>query len=405
MKLQKSKSLRTAILTGLILIFIFAGIFLIVLKIQNKHYTKIMNDKINLIVNNVVKNYPDVKEEDILKILNDKNNNSEDILKKYGYDNEISNINELQKEMDYAKVQDLVLITLFGLISLSVYLVYVINQEKKIKEINAYINQINNKNYTLKIKDNDDDELSKLRNELYKTTIILKEAAENSKKEKEELITALADISHQLKTPLTSIRIMLDNINDNPDMAEDVRNDFILEISKQVDWISSLVISLLKIAKFDAGTIKMENEKIDTQKLINDVIDSLAILIEVKEIKIETNIDKNASFIADYKWQKEALINILKNSVEHSYQGSKILITVENNSVFLKIKIQDYGQGISKEDLKHIFERFYKAKNSSEDSIGIGLSLSKAIIEKNNGYIKVDSEPEKGSTFEIKYMK
>lgn len=405
MKLQKSKSLRTAILTGLIIIFIFAGMFLIVLQIQNKHYTKIINDKINSIVNNVVKNYPDVKEEDILKILNSKNNNSEDILKKYGYDNEISNINELQKEMDYAKVQDLVLITLFGLISLSVYLVYVINQEKKIKEINAYINQINNKNYTLKIKDNKDDELSKLRNELYKTTIILKEAAENSKKEKEELSTALADISHQLKTPLTSIRIMLDNINDNPDMAEDVRNDFILEISKQVDWISSLVISLLKIAKFDAGTIKMENEKINVQKLISDVIDSLAILIEVKEIKIETNIDNNASFIADYKWQKEALINILKNSVEHSYQGSKILITAENNSVFLKIKIQDYGQGINKEDLKHIFERFYKAKNSSEDSIGIGLSLSKAIIEKNNGYIKVDSELGKGTIFEIKYMK
>ena len=198
---------------------------------------------------------------------------------------------------------------------------------------------------------------------------------------------------------------MLDNINDNPDMSEDVRNDFILEISKQVDWISSLVISLLKIAKFDAGTIKMENEKIDVQKLISDVIDSLAILIEVKEIKIETNIDKNSTFIADYKWQKEALINILKNSIEHSPQGSKILITVENNSVFLKIKIQDFGYGIDKKDLKHIFERFYKAKNSSEDSIGIGLSLSKAIIEKNNGYIKVDSELEKGSTFEIKYMK
>ena len=198
---------------------------------------------------------------------------------------------------------------------------------------------------------------------------------------------------------------MLDNINDNPDMSEDVRNDFILEISKQVDWISSLVISLLKIAKFDAGTIKMENEKIDVQKLISDVIDSLAILIEVKEIKIETNIDKNSTFIADYKWQKEALINILKNSIEHSPQGSKILITVENNSVFLKMKIQDFGYGIDKKDLKHIFERFYKAKNSSEDSIGIGLSLSKAIIEKNNGYIKVDSELEKGSTFEIKYMK
>lgn len=405
MKLQKSKSLLTTILTSIIIISIFIGIFLIVLHIQNKHYTKIINAKINLIVNTVVKNYPDVNEEDILKILNTQSNYGEDILKKYGYDNEVSNIKELQEEMEHAKTQDLILISLFGLLSLSAYLVYVASQERKIKEINEYINQINNKNYTLKIKDNKEDELSKLRNELYKTTIILKEAAENSKKEKEELSTALADISHQLKTPLTSIRIMLDNINDNPDMSEDVRNDFILEISKQVDWISSLVISLLKIAKFDAGTIKMENEKIDAQKLISDVIDSLAILIEVKEIKIETNIDKNSTFIADYKWQKEALINILKNSIEHSPQGSRILIAVENNSVFLKIKIQDFGYGIDKKDLKHIFERFYKAKNSSEDSIGIGLSLSKAIIEKNNGYIKVDSELEKGSTFEIKYMK
>ena len=393
MKLQKSKSLLTTILTSIIIISIFIGIFLIVLHIQNKHYIKIINAKINLIVNTVVKNYPDVNEEDILKILNTQSNYGEDILKKYGYDNEVSNIKELQEEMNRSKTQDLILISLFGLLSLSAYLVYVASQERKIKEINEYINQINNKNYTLKIKDNKEDELSKLRNEL------------NSKKEKEELSTALADISHQLKTPLTSIRIMLDNINDNPDMSEDVRNDFILEISKQVDWISSLVISLLKIAKFDAGTIKMENEKIDVQKLISDVIDSLAILIEVKEIKIETNIDKNSTFIADYKWQKEALINILKNSIEHSPQGSKILITVENNSVFLKIKIQDFGYGIDKKDLKHIFERFYKAKNSSEDSIGIGLSLSKAIIEKNNGYIKVDSELEKGSTFEIKYMK
>ena len=405
MKLQKSKSLLTTILTSIIIISIFIGIFLIVLHTQNKHYIKIINAKINLIVNTVVKNYPDVNEEDILKILNTQSDYVEDILKKYGYDNEVSNIKELQEEMNRSKTQDLILISLFGLLSLSAYLVYVVSQERKIKEINEYINQINNKNYTLKIKDNKEDELSKLRNELYKTTIILKEAAENSKKEKEELSTALADISHQLKTPLTSIRIMLDNINDNPDMSEDVRNDFILEISKQVDWISSLVISLLKIAKFDAGTIKMENEKIDAQKLISDVIDSLAILIEVKEIKIETNIDKNSTFVADYKWQKEALINILKNSIEHSPQGSRILIAVENNSVFLKIKIQDYGYGIDKKDLKHIFERFYKAKNSSEDSIGIGLSLSKAIIEKNNGYIKVDSELEKGSTFEIKYMK
>ena len=152
MKLQKSKSLLTTILTSIIIISIFIGIFLIVLHIQNKHYIKIINAKINLIVNTVVKNYPDVNEEDILKILNTQSNYGEDILKKYGYDNEVSNIKELQEEMNRSKTQDLILISLFGLLSLSAYLVYVASQERKIKEINEYIDQINNKNYTLKIK-------------------------------------------------------------------------------------------------------------------------------------------------------------------------------------------------------------------------------------------------------------
>lgn len=101
----------------------------------------------------------------------------------------------------------------------------------------------------------------------------------------------------------------------------------------------------------------------------------------------------------------EALTNILKNAIEHSRQSSKIYITVENTSLFLKIKIQDEGQGISKKDLKHIFERFYRTQNSSENSIGIGLALAKTIIEQNNGYIKVDSEIDKGTTFEIRFLK
>ena len=145
MKLRKNKSLLTTILTSIIIISIFVGIFLIVLHTQNKHYTKIINAKMNLIVNTVVKNYPDVNEEDILKILNTQSNYGEDILKKYGYDNEVSNIKELQEEMNRSKTQDLILISLFGLLSLSAYLVYVASQERKIKEINEYINQINNK--------------------------------------------------------------------------------------------------------------------------------------------------------------------------------------------------------------------------------------------------------------------
>lgn len=403
--LLKRKTLIKVLLTNIVIVLLFIIIFVVVVKMQNKVYSKIVNEKINDIINNVMEKYPEVKEEDILKIINNRDDSSENILEKYGYDDELSYIKELRENINKNLINTAVLIGIFGIASLSIFMRYVLIQEKELKEINEYIKEVNNKNYSLKIEDNKDGELSRLRNELYKTTVILREAAENSEEEKEKLSIAIADISHQLKTPLTSIRIMLDNISDNPDMPQEIREDFIQDISKQVEHMSSLVISLLKIAKFDAGTIKMENEEIDAKKLIDSVINNLAILIEIKEIEVITKIDEKAIFIADYKWQQEALTNILKNAIEHSQPKSNIYIIVENTSIFLKIKIKDEGQEIAQKDLKHIFERFYKAKNCNEDSIGIGLSLAKTIIEQNNGYIKATSEVGKGTLFEIKYIK
>lgn len=403
--LLKRKTLIKVLLTNIVIVLLFIIIFVVVIKMQNKVYSKIINEKINDIINNVMEKYPEVKEEDILKIINNRDDSSENILEKYGYDDELSYIKELRENINKNLINTAVLIGIFGIASLSIFMRYVLIQEKELKEINEYIKEVNNKNYSLKIEDNKDRELSRLRNELYKTTVILREAAENSEEEKEKLSIAIADISHQLKTPLTSIRIMLDNISDNPDMPQEIREDFIQDISKQVEHMSSLVISLLKIAKFDAGTIKMENEEIDAKKLIDSVINNLAILIEIKEIEVITKIDEKAIFIADYKWQQEALTNILKNAIEHSQPKSNIYIIVENTSIFLKIKIKDEGQGIEQKDLKHIFERFYRAKNCNEDSIGIGLSLAKTIIEQNNGYIKATSEVGKGTLFEIKYIK
>lgn len=405
MNLLKRKTLIKVLLTNIVIVLLFIIIFVVVIKMQNKVYSKIVNEKINDIINNVMEKYPEVKEEDILKIINNRDDSSENILEKYGYDDELSYIKELRENINKNLINTAVLIGIFGIASLSIFMRYVLIQEKELKEINEYIKEVNNKNYSLKIEDNKDGELSRLRNELYKTTVILREAAENSEEEKEKLSIAIADISHQLKTPLTSIRIMLDNISDNPDMPQEIREDFIQDISKQVEHMSSLVISLLKIAKFDAGTIKMENEEIDAKKLIDSVINNLAILIEIKEIEVITKIDEKAIFIADYKWQQEALTNILKNAIEHSQPKSNIYIIVENTSIFLKIKIKDERQGIAQKDLKHIFERFYKAKNCNEDSIGIGLSLAKTIIEQNNGYIKATSEVGKGTLFEIKYIK
>lgn len=405
MNIFKNRNSRKTIVLGIIVIFISTAIFAIINNIQYKKYLKIVNNKVDSIINKIIQKYPDITEDEILDIVKGDEVSTNSILSKYGYTLDISYIKALGEQIETNKKQNIILIITFGAVTLGIYLIYVIIQEKKIAQINEYIRQINNKNYILKIEENDNGELSKLRNELYKTTVLLKETAEISKKEKENLSTAIADISHQLKTPLTSIRIMLDNIQDNLDMEKTVRDDFIQDVSKQIDWISSLVISLLKIAKFDAGTIKMENKEINVKDLINNVIENLAIIIEVKEIKIITNIDESATFIADYKWQLEALTNILKNAIEHSRQSSKIYITVENTSLFLKIKIQDEGQGISKKDLKHIFERFYKTKNSNENSIGIGLPLAKAIIEQSNGYIKIESEVGKGTSFEIKYLK
>lgn len=381
------------------------GTFWVINNIQYRKYLKIVNAKIDNIISEVIEKYPDITEEEVLEILKNNETHESSVLEKYGYTPDISYIKTLGEQIKTNKKQNIALVIIFGTVSLGIYLIYVITQEKKIAEINEYIKQINNKNYILKIEENDNGELSKLRNELYKTTVLLKETAEISEKEKENLSTAIADISHQLKTPLTSIRIMLDNIQDNPDMEKAVRDDFLADISKQIDWISSLVVSLLKIAKFDAGTIKMENNEINAKNLIDNIVSNLAILIELKNIEIITNVDEKATFIADYKWQQEALTNILKNSIEHSKQNSRIYITVENTSLFLKIIIKDEGSGIDKEDLKHIFQRFYKTKNSSENSIGIGLPLAKAIIEQSNGYIKVETKYGEGTSFEVKYIK
>lgn len=405
MNIFKNRNSRKTIILGIIVIMLSTGIFWVINNIQYRKYLKIVNAKIDNIISQVIEKYPDITEEAVLKILKNNETPESSILEKYGYTPDISYIKTLGEQIETNKKQNIALVIILGTVSLGIYLIYVITQEKKIAEINEYIKQISNKNYILKIEENDNGELSKLRNELYKTTVLLKETAEISEKEKENLSTAIADISHQLKTPLTSIRIMLDNIQDDPDMEKEVREDFLIEISKQIDWISSLVVALLKIAKFDAGTIKKENNEINAKNLIDNIVSNLAILMELKNIEIITNVDEKATFIADYKWQQEALTNILKNAIEHSKHNSRIYITVENTNLFLKIIIKDEGSGIDKEDLKHIFQRFYKTKNSSENSIGIGLPLAKAIIEQSNGYIKVETKYGEGTSFEVKYIK
>ena len=363
--------------------------------------------KISGIIEYIIKENPAIDTKNIIQILNSNEyKDGEEELKKYGINiEEVNSIIAVQKQMKTNIILNIILIVLFSVLYMAIIFIYLKQRDKKINQITQYINEIKNRKYDLNINENSEDELSNLKNELYKITIMLKEESEISRQDKENIKMSVEDISHQLKTPLTSIMIMLDNLKDNPNMDEDTKQKFIFEISKQVDWINWLVISILKLSRLEANVVKFSDNKINVKKFIDEIIGNLEIPIEIKNQKISIEGDEDASFIGDYKWQQEAITNIIKNAIEHNKENGKITIKYEENVLFTKITIIDEGQGIAKEDLKHIFERFYKAQNSSDNSVGIGLSLAKNIIEKNNGMINCKSEIGNGTEFIVKYMK
>ena len=403
MKILKNKKIIIPIII-LTIIIIATNILFTVNELKNNQ--RITSNVIAGIIGNIEKNYPNVSEEEIISILNLENEEIEDgknTLIKYGIN--IENQNAIgQITNNKLLIINILSIIILVFAILVILYIYSRSESKKIKEIEKYIEAINNKNYTLKISENSEDEFSNLSNELYKTTVMLKEQASNSQKSQKTLQTNIEDISHQLKTPLTSISIMLDNIIDNPDMEIETRQKFLHEINRQIEWFNWLVIALLKLSKIDSGTAVFTKKEINVEKILNHVIQNLAIPLEIKQQKIIVN-GNSSKFIGDYNWQLEALTNIVKNCIEHTPDHKNIYIKFEENNFYTKITIRDEGVGIAKEDIKHIFERFYKGKNSSENSIGIGLALSKSIIERDNGYIICSSKEGEGTTFEIKYMK
>lgn len=411
MKIFENKNIKYLILP-MIILTITSSITITIQTIQQyKTVTITLNEKIAEIMGKISESNPEIDSREIIEILNSAKNTEQyekgqTELSKYGIEiDKINSIKLIENQMKTNLKLNILIIVLFSILWMTIIVLYLRKRDKKIKQITNYINQIKNKKYDLNIEENTEDELSNLKNELYKITIMLKEESEISKKDKENLKISVEDISHQLKTPLTSITIMLDNLKDNPNMEEKTKQKFIFEISKQVEWINWLVISMLKLSKLDANVVQFYDEKINLKKFIGEIIKNLEIPIEVKNQKIIIDGDSNVSFIGDYKWQQEAITNIIKNCIEHNENNGTIYINYEENSLFTKITIRDEGEGIPKEDLKHIFERFYKGKNSSENSVGIGLALAKNIIEKNNGMINCKSELDKGTEFVIKYMK
>lgn len=398
--------LKKMCITSCIVIIIFLITFSILIYKQYKTYTYNFNQKIAGIIDNVLEKYPDIEKREIVEILNSNDKTNNEILREYGIELDKDSV-ILENNTDFQKfiIIDINTLILFILILSIIFFKYNHSESKKINEITKYIEEINRGNYKLNIEENTEDELSILKNELYKITIMLKEVAENSQKDKTTLKDSLSDISHQIKTPITSILIMLDNILSDENMPEDIKKDFIKDIKREIINIKFLVESILKLSKIDSNSIKFIKKEVFIKDIINEAVKNVSMLSELKNIEIIVSGDDSIKTICDLKWQVEAITNILKNCIEHSYENKKIYINYNQNNMYTELKIEDNGTGIDAKDLPHIFERFYKGKNSSSDSVGIGLALSKSIIESNNGYIQVDSELNKGTTFIIKYLK
>lgn len=297
----------------------------------------------------------------------------------------------------------ILLVTIFYLITIIITWYHLYKKNKKIKNLSTYMNNILNNNYSLDIRDYEEGNLSNLKNDIYKMTVKLKEQSDSSQKEKKYLEEVLSDISHQLKTPLTSMYVINDVLLSDKKIDDSKKQEFLIKNRKELERIEWLVTSLLKMSRLDSGSEKIIPKKTKLDDLIRKTVTPLEIPIELKNQHLILDYDKNIKLNIDLNWTTEALINILKNAHEHTKENGTIQIKVKDTVIYTEIEIIDTGEGISTTDLPHIFERFYKGKTNKE-SIGIGLNMAKKIINLEKGDIKVISNSN-GTTFNINFYK
>lgn len=358
------------------------------------------------LIGNIISENPNM-ESNIVSIITQGNSKEnlelgKEILEKYNYDNRISLRNE---PIITSSIK-----SLFNLNALLIFVIFVmifalvIYYFKKIyndiKDMTDYVyNSSEGRNFEMNNK-NQEGQIGLLKTELLKMTTVLKEKVELLNKEKIFLNDTISDISHQLRTPMTSLIILNDLMYE--DIPKETKIEFLDKIKSQLKRMEWLIKSMLKLSKLEAKVIDFKNEKVNINELIKRSLQPNLIPIELKNIDLSINGDKNIYYIGDINWSTEALVNVIKNCVEHTPKGGKLQINYDQNPLYSEIVIKDSGEGIDKNDLPNIFKRFYKGKSSTkEDSVGIGLAMAKSIIESQNGDIYVKSEKNKGAEFHI----
>lgn len=378
-----------------IIIFFFSIILCIVFynKINKDYSETLINNDANLIGNFLIIN-PNLEQE-LLSVVNSTQNY--ELGQKFLEENNLLDYREKNYSVNFITIFLSVLTVFSILIVINYY--FIRKLYKKIKEIDYDVDKILQGNYEINILDYNEGSLSSLKNNIYKMTVKLRESNELILKEKNNLEELLEDISHQIKTPLTSMYMINDILQKETNSK--VRQEFLDKNEKQINRIEWLVTSLLKMSRLDNGSVKLKKEMTNVDTMLTKAITPILPLIESKNIKVKHE-KQNLKIKIDPDWTSEALLNIIKNACEHTKDS--VTITTSSNPLYTAIEVKDNGEGIDKKDLSHLFERFYRG-NHNKESIGIGLSMSKKIIELQNGTIEVKSHVGKGSTFIVKFFK
>ncbi|WP_282804326.1 sensor histidine kinase [Clostridium tetani] len=364
------------------------------------------------LVGEITKNHPNLKEEVVKTIIKRPNEKSIEegriILKEYGFSEglQIEFIPTMKYNYYTTLKTILALLTVFFIIIFIQNAFQYIKIYKRLEMLMLAAKNIVEQNFNIGIYENAEGTFAKLAYAFNNMRIVMKNNFLSIKKEKDFLVNLLSDISHQLKTPITSL-IIYNDILLNRNIDEIKRREFLENSSKQVNRIEWLIKSLLKLAKLDAGAIKFEKINGDINKTVKEAIEALKAKAKYEKVDLRFH-SKNSNIIMEHdsNWLSEAIINLTKNSLEHTKEGGLVEISTEKASVFTRIIVKDNGEGIDKEEISHIFDRFFKGRrNKNVESVGIGLALSKSIIEAHDGMIEVASKVGFGTTFTITFLR
>ena len=290
-----------------------------------------------------------------------------------------------------------------GLLLSGAHIAFAIQRYRQMEALAQRLDRILHGQDRVLIEDAAEGELSILNSELQKMTTRLREQANQLSSDKRQLTEAIQDIFHQIRTPLTSMNLLVSMLGEE-DLPYDRRLSMTRELRRQLERVQWLVETLLKLSKIDAGTAQFRSDLVSVAELIEKADQPLRIPMELREQSFTVH-KTGEHFTGDLNWTTEALGNILKNCMEHTPVGGVITVTAEETALFTEIIVEDSAPGISKADLPYLFDRFYKGEGSSDDSVGIGLALSRSIIAAQNGTIKVENVPTGGARFTIRFYK